>query len=410
MLEKKNLLVNCALCDTRSMKEEDYSHFEKIVINTDMVLVNTNSKSILSRLPVSINQDRMIELSDNVDVHVKTVNGSYTITGSLMVSDHTLLIVNGSLTIEPGTEAVLEKYEQIVVNGSVTCPKSLEGYLGKLSVNGSITAYPDGCIILKENFVMDKYFPLRAKENAKYFAEENVLIKDEGVDVGKLVSKNVQFFTEVVILPENKVEECACIFDEKAEFVVVPEGMKLIDGDVTLDEKLLRREGKRLFVHGDLEVSEKADMEVIADLLEKLIVKGKISIKNEQLEAFNRIDAEYEKLDIRDNRYLIKNVVKAKIDRAILESCEEGIRVCNAAKVVIEEDVDCALILEKLRVVNCAKISCSKEQESAVTAISTNVAKIGDEEEEEGTGVENIFGMLRSAADTKMVNADEYVM
>lgn len=409
MLEKKNLLVNCALCDTRSMKEEDYSHFEKIVINTDMVLVNTNSKSILSRLPVSINQDRMIELSDNVDVHVKTVNGSYTITGSSMVSDHTLMIVNGSLTIEPGTEAVLEKYEQIVVNGSVTCPKSLEGYLGKLSVNGSITSYPDGCIILKENFVMDKYFPLRAKENAKYFAEENVLVKDEGVDVGKMVSKNVQFFTEVVILPENKVEECASIFDEKAEFVVVPEGMKLIDGDVTLDEKLLRREGNRLFVYGDLEVSEKADMEVIADLLEKLIVKGKISIKNEQLEAFNRIDAEYEKLDIRDNRYLIKNVVKAKIDRAILESCEEGIRVCNAAKVVIKEDVDCALILEKLRVVNCAKISCSKEQESAVAAISTNVAKIGDEEEE-GTGVENIFGMLRSAADTKMVNADEYVM
>lgn len=406
-MEKKKLLINCDLCDTRNMKEEDYTHFEQITINTDLILVSGNSKSILNRLPVVINQDKMIELPEGMNVAVKTINGSCRITGSTVVSEHTLLIVNGSLTIESGTEAVLEKYEQIVVNGSVICPRSLEGHLGRLSVNGLTTIYPDGCTILKKNFVMDKYFPLRAKDHAKYYAKKSVTVKDEDVDISRLIEKNVQFITETVILPENKVEECAGIFDEEAEFVVVPEGMKLITGDVTLDEKLIRKEGNRLFVYGDLEFAKSADINRIAESLEKLIVKGKISVREEQMEVFERIDTEYEELELLDNKRVIANVMRVKIDRALLENCEAGVRVCNAAKVILAEEVDCALIQEKLSLANCAKVSCSEEQEGAVAAVSQNVAQIGQQDED---GAGDIFGMTKSIADTKLVNADEYIM
>lgn len=415
MLEKKKLLINCDLCDTRKIKEEDYSHFEQITINTDVILVNENSKSILNRLPALINQDKTILLPEDVDVDVKSINGSHKITGSTMVSEHTILFVNGSLTIESGTEEVLQKYERIIVNGSVTCPDSLEGYLGKIAVNGSATTYPDGCVILKENFVMDKYFPLRAKENGKYYAKKKVVIQGEEVDVKKLVDKKVQFTTEVAVLPESKVEECACIFNEETEFVVVPEGMKLIADDVTLEEKLIRKEGNRLFVYGDVEVGEKADMDQIEEVLEKLIVKGTLSIRKKQMEVLERMDVEYDELEILDDRRTITNVLRAKIDRALLENCEEGVRVCNAAKVVLAKDVDCALILEKLRLVNCAKVSCSEEQESAVAAVATNVAQIGQQDEEaDGNGAGNIlgnvFGMVKNLADTKIINADEYIM
>lgn len=411
MAEKKKLLVNCDLCDTRKLKEEDYSHFEQIAVNADIVLVNENSKSILNRLPVSFNNDKTIELPSDVDVNVKTVNGSYKITGDTMAGEHTLLIVNGSLTIEPGTEEILKKYEQILVNGNLSYPKSLEGYIGKLTVNGSVAAYPDGCVVLdKKSFTMDKYFPLRARENSIYYAKKNVIIKDESVDVGKLVSKNVQFITQTLVLPESKIEECACIFDEKTEFIVVPEGMKLIADDVVLDEKLIQREGKQLFVYGNLEVDGKADMESISNSLKKLIVKGSVTIKEEQVEAFQKIEAEYEKMDIIDNRREMKNLVKARIDRALLENCEDGIRVCNAAMVVIDQEVEPVLILEKLRLKNCAKVFCSKEQESAVSAVATNVAVIGEAAEGDETGIGGILGMIKSAADTKFVNADTYIM
>lgn len=151
-------------------------------------------------------------------------------------------------------------------------------------------------------------------------------------------------------------------------------------------------------------------MESISNSLKKLIVKGSVTIKEEQVEAFQKIEAEYEKMDIIDNRREMKNLVKARIDRALLENCEDGIRVCNAAMVVIDQEVEPVLILEKLRLKNCAKVFCSKEQESAVSAVATNVAVIGEAAEGDETGIGGILGMIKSAADTKFVNADTYIM
>ena len=148
MFEKKKFLLNCDVCDTRKIKDEDYSNFEQIMVNADVVLVNEHSKSVLNRLPIAMNHDKMIELSDQIEAVVKVVNGSYEITGNEANQEHTILVVNGSLKIDPGTAEVLQRYEQIIVNGSAEYPKSLNGFLSKMSVNGSAFAYPDDCILL----------------------------------------------------------------------------------------------------------------------------------------------------------------------------------------------------------------------------------------------------------------------
>ena len=160
MFEKKKFVLNCDVCDTRKIKEEDYSGYESVVINADIVIVNETSKSIFHRLPLTLNQDRMIELPDGVDAIVKVVNASYKITGSVVAQEHTVLVVNGSLEIESGTEEILKKYEMIIVNGSASYPRSYEGLLSKLSVNGSVSVYPDDCVVLDKEFTIDRYFPL----------------------------------------------------------------------------------------------------------------------------------------------------------------------------------------------------------------------------------------------------------
>ena len=38
MFNQKNYLLNCDVCDTRKMMEEDYSGYEKMMINTDLVM------------------------------------------------------------------------------------------------------------------------------------------------------------------------------------------------------------------------------------------------------------------------------------------------------------------------------------------------------------------------------------
>ena len=49
MFNKKNFMLNCDVCDTRKMKEEDYSSYEKMMINAEVMIVNEASKSILNK-------------------------------------------------------------------------------------------------------------------------------------------------------------------------------------------------------------------------------------------------------------------------------------------------------------------------------------------------------------------------
>lgn len=411
MFEKKRLLLNCEVCDTRKMKEEDYSGYEQMMLNAEVVLVSETSKSILNRLPLTMNQEGMVLLPEDVDVAVKVVNAGYKITKSAAVQEHTVMIVNGPLEIEPGTEALLEKYDFISVNGPVTCPKSCESLLDKMVVNGPVSVYPDDCVILDKVFTIDKYFPLRAKEGGRYYAKKAVMIKDSSVDAAKLAQKNVQFVTKCVVLPESKLEDALPMFDEQAELVVVPEGMALLYGDCVLNEELIRKEGSSLFVYGKLKVAEGADADVLCAMLEKLVVKGTLKLKKDQEEAFRKLGAEYDKLVIIKNNRHMENMLKVKLDKTLFDNSPEGIEVMNVAKVAIAEDVTPEMILEKLQISNCAKVECSEAQESAVTAIAKNVAKIGKEAEgEDNKGMGGMLGAFKELTDTRMINAESYVM
>lgn len=407
MFNKKSYLLNCNVCDTRKIKEEDYSGYEKMMINANVVVVSASSKSVLNRLPVTINQDSTIEIPDDIDVEIKTINGSYEITGTTAVQDHTLLIVNGALNIHPGTEGVLEKYEKISVNGSVRCPKSLEGYLAKLSANGSVSIYPDDCVILDSTFIVDKYFPLRVKEGKKYYVESKVIIQDKTVDLEKLVQKKVQFITEQLIVPEEMVESCVELFDEKVDFVVIPTGMALHYGDAVLNEQLLEKEGSSIYVYGKLKVPEDVNVEGLTNAITKLVVKGNVVLKKDQEDSFKKLNVEYGQLKFKWEGRIIENKPSARVDKALLESSPNKVLVRNSATIKIASDITPELILDRLMIENCAKVSCNEEQESAIAAIAQNVAKIGE------SGGEELPGMMDGIKDllsTKMVNADSYIM
>lgn len=281
MTEKK-LILNCEVCDSTKMKEEDYRHYGKITINTEVLVVNAASKSMLNRLPVGMNVELMIESEEDIDV--KVINSSYEITTGMPPQKPVILIANGFLKVWPGTEEVLKKYECIIINGVAELPESLKNSLDKIVVNGPMRTYPDNCVILEDDFVMDSYFPIRAGEGMKYFARKIVIIQDTGVDVSKLVQKNVQILTPRVIVPEGRLEESAVLFDAGVDFVVVPEGLSLVYGNAVLDEELLGQKGRKIFVYGNLKLAEQMDMEILQRELDKLVVTGSVNLYKEQRE------------------------------------------------------------------------------------------------------------------------------
>lgn len=410
MFEKTNLLINCDICDARKIKDEDYGHYEGITINADTVIVSEKSKSIFKRLPIEANYDNEIALPDDADTPaLKTVNGPYKITGQTGQADtdeNAILIVNGPLTIESGAEAVLRRYFRIIANGPVKYPQSMEGCLDRMTINGPVSTYPDGYMLLGRNFTIDKYFPLRAKENGRYYVDSTVVITGTYVDTAALAAKNVRFAAKIAVLPEKAVSDASKMFDESTAFVVVPEGMKLICGDSVLNQKLISVNGGNLFIYGNLEVNKSADMKVLLSQIQRLIVKGTVSLRANQEEAFYRLNAEFDELEIIKDCRRFSDVVRVYLDRTIFDNSPNGIEVCNAADVVIAEDVTPEMILEKLSVANCARVKCCSEQESSVAAIAVNVASIGSLAD----NADGVMGALKDLAHTKVINADSYIM
>lgn len=415
MLEKERMIINCDLCDARTIKEENYSSYEHIIINADVLLVNEKSKGILSRLPITSNVDEVMELDNDKKMNLQSVNGCCEMTNRLYVPENTILCVNGCLKIEPGAEKVLESYQKICVNGCVKCPKSLEGGLGRVTVNGSTEIYPDDCTILDDCFVPDRYFALRARDNGRYYAKNEVVLADEEADIAMLVQKKVQFVTKQLVVPESKAEESIPLIDETVKLTVVPQGQRIVCGDVLMNDELLDKYGDKLYIYGNLTVTEES-LQALAGI-KHLTVSGEVLIKRNCLEAFEAVHAEYGKRKL--IRKEIRNKSDITIDAFILSETPEGFSFVNVGQIVIREDVTPKMITELLEIRNCGSVRCNVQQKSAVELISVNAGMIRTEEDRWEEAVDqqdqdSIWEQLKSGINflkgMKEINADSYIM
>ena len=403
MSDQKVLVVNCDLCDARKINEENYQCYEEITLNADVVFVDERSKSVLNRLPVKLNMDIMFEAKPGIEYCLQVINGSSELNAQSFVEDHTFLIVNGDLSILPETKDILKKYESIVVNGCVKHPDDIS--LGdKMHVNGATISYPKDCKMLEKEFVMDYYFPIRAKSNTRYFAENRVVMTDLGCDLFPLIEKKVRFVTKELLVLEEKVKEAIALVDETVRLTVIPEGYTYINENVLLDERSLRRYGNKLYIDGNLTIGEES-LDCLPQL-EGLKVKGDVLLKKKYQAEFEKIDAEYRKLVIIKGR-VIENCVQASLDTATLDLDPDGIAVRCVSRLELAKDILPEKIMNQLEIANCACVICSEEQKAAVSFVSKNVARIetGDAEEKKEEQEEAVSGKR-----VVQINADQYIL
>ena len=425
-MEKKSLILNCEVCDARKLKEEDYRQYDKITINAEVLIVNEMSKSILLRLPVRQNIERILECAEETDI--KVANGAYEISADMMPQKPVILVANGPLKVMPGTEEIMKKYKCMIINGSAEFPDSLKEFAGGMVVNGRVSTYPDDHVILEDDFVMNLYFPARAREGTKYFARNAVIIQDMDVDITKLLQKNIRIKTPRLIVPESRIEECARLFDAEVDFVVVPDRMTLVYGDAVLDEELIFQKGRRLFVYGSLKLEENVDMEMLQREIEQLVVTGSVSLYKEQREKFQKLNARYKELHVENRERVLQGMVTVRLTKKLFESSPDGIRIGSAVKVVIEEDVTPDMLINGLNGINCLQIECSEEQRDALYSIKTEYGMIPPIPETPSGQipayageVPSVFGQMDAAQDKTgpavpeidapyVINAESYVM
>lgn len=409
MLEKKNFVLNCDVCDARKIREEGFAGYEKIVINADIILVDERSREILNRLPMLCNTDEMLDVEG--EVAVVCANGSYEIGSDTAFGERTLLCVNGNLSVRAGSERAFDNVVKICVNGSARYPESMASFMNKLTVNGAVHCIPDDCIELKPTFVIDKYFPLRARQGGKYYVEHKVKLTDSDVNVQALADKNVRFLTKRFLVREEVVPQAIVMFDENVELYVVPADFAYVGEDAELNEALLRRYGTRLYIDGDLTL--RGGSEELFDKVEKLQVNGDVRLLKRQAEAFAKVDASYKELVLTKGRRML-NKALVVVDETLLAASPDGVEIENCAVLKVKKDVPPEVILEQLSVKNCAQVFCSRKQKSTLQLVCKNVAKISDgepQEDEDGEkGNGGILGMLKETAGSKVVNADTYIL
>ncbi len=408
----KKMIVNCATCDMRKVSEETLQSYEQIVVNSALVLVTSETKELLNRYNVMLNTADVVEVPSGDDVRLNSQNGAYELTADAAPETGVwaMLMVNGSLTIGEDALEAARAYERIRVNGSVLMPKSMAGKLTNLNINGSINAYPDGAIRLKRNAVVDKTFPLRVRENALYWAARRLVFLDTALDVEKLAQKGVRFSSREALVAESLAETVTPLLTDDTDITVVPDGTIFVNDDVKMDRRFLKKHGPKAYINGDLTLE--ADAVDILPEIEYLYVNGDVKLPEDMVDAFEDIDAHYDELNIvKVHGKVIQDHVKATVDKALLEKYSDGVMVTDCAMLKIAPEVPPELILDRLSVSDCAKVVCTEEQESAVSAVSQDVAVIGNQGDEMGNGIlDMVTGSLGLNPDLKVVNTSEYVM
>ena len=407
----KSKVINAATCDTREVTEESLAGFEHITINAAILIVGERSKELLNKYPVTLNVANMLEVPDGQNISVKCINGKGEI-GPDADGTGIFLMVNGKLLVADGSAEAVKSYYRIMVNGKVLMPKSMEGQFANFQVNGKTEYYPDGASILKADTEIDNLFIQRAA-NTLYYSSGNLFFLDTKLDTEALIQKGLTFEAKKIVMAESLVDKLISLFDEEAEIVRVPDGASLIDDDLELKPKTIKKYGTKLLVTGDVSI---LDAEALSSL-KYLFSDGIVCISKDLEEAFDEIESIYDELKVIDpDQGLLSDRPILKVGPTILKRYPHGVRVEDCAKVTLSEDLTPEDIMAKLHISDCAMVICSKEQEEAVNMIAEDVAMIkvagSDPDDETGDGMVggilgDFFGKLK---DAQVINAAEYKM
>lgn len=379
MENKKALKVNCAVCDVRNITEDLLSAYDEVKINAASIITGPKAQALLGKYGVKINCARIQALEDNV--RLSFFNGTSVISPSTAVPEEkTFLTLNGQLDIEPGSEEALKSYAGIVVNGSVICPKSIADLLGsKLTVSGAFNTYPDGCIRLKNTTILDRFFHLRAKQDAVYYAAKCIIALSPDINFAKLAEKNVRFETKKLLVTESLAEAAVPFVGETVDITVFPDGCTYVNDDAVLNEAFLKRYGGSIYVTGDLTIPTGA-----AELLDQITflrVDGDLLVARSLKDKVLSMDIEYDDFYVVGGS-ILANTGSDQITAYMLEHAEDGLSAVSCAHIGIAADVSPELMREKLvSIINCASVSCATEEQlSVVTLLAKNVASISLEE------------------------------
>lgn len=271
------LSVNTAVFDMCGATEEGMNKFSGIHVNTALLLVSKTTKQLLAKGSLHVNMAKMLEVEEGCEVC--TVNASMTIgPDSAVPSGTTLLMVNGELTVLPGSEKAVQGYTSIHVNGSLVVPASIPG--SRFFVNGQIITYPDGAVLM-DSLVLNDSFIRTVQPGTLIFVKDVLRVLD--ADPDPLQEKKVTIIASRVLVREEFEEVLSPIVKDVKTWETVPVGHTYLQ-TVQLDDSIVLQYGKKLYISGNLYLD--ADNASTLEALETLVVTGQAVVPEKLASVF----------------------------------------------------------------------------------------------------------------------------
>ena len=216
----------------------------------------------------------------------------------------------------------------------------------------------------------------------------------------KLAEKHIRILTGKAIVAESLLDTAALLLDEDAEIILVPEGCSCVKGDICLDQKLVRRYGKKLLITGNVTDAQTG----VAAALEYLQVIGQAMIPESELEAFESVCESCSEVTNYKGK-LLRDIGELAVDQKLLEAAKE-LTVVDCGCVRVVEGVTAEQIKDRLFLKDCGAVECAEELQGILRLQSDGVGAFSGKETAQGA--ENSTG----EADGKVtkISAMKYVM
>lgn len=370
-IKKSDLILNCDICDMRELKESSIMNYEKIIINTNILLQNNSSKEMISKFSNVINSSTSISSEKEIILKENLI-----INQNSDIKEDCVYIITGNLIIEQNSKECIEKIMKLYALGSIKYPMSLENTLSNFVLDCKVITYPDDCLFLDDTIVIDDMFEYIAIEDALYFARNKIVLTN--IDIEPLINKNLYFYTKELIVDKNIVKKVMPMFNKDVCITILKDNQCYFNGNTSLECSLIKRLGRSLFIDGNVFVNKDSDLKNI----DTLTVNGNLDVIESRYDEILNMDIKYNKLNVVKGE-IIENHGKFTLDNNTLENAIEGITIRNCGMVMIDKDVLVSNISTKLQLINCGYVECVKEQKGALQTISNSIGYLTTYEEKQ---------------------------
>lgn len=378
MENKRKLHINASMVDMTRAREESFAAYEEISINAAVVLTTEPVRTLVSRYHVKISAAAILDVPAGAKLRV--INGSGELTKGEIAAEPTVLMVNGSLLVHPDADEALDSYAMMLFNGSVLCPDNLRGAMGRATVNGSLNYYPAEAKLVRGDLELNRRFIRKASEDELYYVTGTVTMLREDLDADALIGKDVTLMAKRALL-RARYEPVSDLFDGNPEIVLVPDDYAFIGSGAVMEEALILKHGKKLFIDGNLSIPDEALP--LAEQLEDVIITGTLIMKESVKAAWLKVVSQFAGLRLYKGQ-LLEGLTELTVTNAMLDAADEGLTIIDCVNLTIDAEVSPERLKEKIHgFEDCVNITCAAEQAGIVRLLAKDCVNVTVDEDDD---------------------------